>query len=399
MLVPFVAPGETVHVETVKESRGLIRGRLEEVVAPAPERTEPRCEYFGQCGGCHYQHLNYDSQLEWKRTILAEVLRRVGKIDAPDIAVIAGPPFEYRNRVQLRVERERLGFLQPGTRVLQPVLGCPVAAPLINQTIPVLRRMAHQPRFPKFVQSIELFTNGEQVQVNVQVAGKRLARSFFDWCAKMIPGYAPGEIDYPAAGERYRVSGRSFFQVNRYLLDRLVEAALEGVAGGRALDLFAGVGLFSLPLARRFDAVTAVESGRSAAEDLVFNADRAGLSVQVRQEDAAEYLASIETGSAPDFVIADPPRSGLGAKVVSELNRLRPARLTIVACDPATLARDLAGLLAGDYEIDSMALIDLFPQTFHIESIVRLRAKPDSASSPGRAASESVSPGPLAAGG
>lgn len=173
-----------------------------------------------------------------------------------------------------------------------------------------------------------------------------------------------------AAGEVFRVGPRSFFQVNRFLLGELVERALEGAAGGRALDLYAGVGLFTLPMARRIGQVTAVESSRAAARDLAFNALRAGLPVEVRRADAAAYLASLS--EAPDFVLADPPRAGLGPAVTRELLRLKPARITLVSCDPATMARDLASLVRGGYRFDRLTLVDLFPQTHHIEAVASL---------------------------
>ncbi len=159
--------------------------------------------------------------------------------------------------------------------------------------------------------------------------------------------------------------------MNRFLLDALVNAALADAQGRHALDLYAGVGLFSLPLARRFPRLTAVETTRSAAQDLAFNAARAGLPVDVRQASVETFLAELR--ETPDFVLADPPRSGLGKHAVRRLAELKTPLLVIVACDPATLARDLAVLAAAGYRIDSLTLIDLFPQTYHLESIVRLR--------------------------
>jgi 23S rRNA (uracil1939-C5)-methyltransferase len=159
--------------------------------------------------------------------------------------------------------------------------------------------------------------------------------------------------------------------VNRFLIDRLVGCALAGAEGMSALDLYAGVGLFSLPLARRFRSVLAVESNASALRDLEFNAERAGLTVEARKATVEQFLETVE--APPDFVLADPPRAGLGKGVINELLRLRAPALTIASCDPATLARDLAPLLAGGYRIDTLTVIDLFPQTWHIETVTRLR--------------------------
>ncbi len=151
----------------------------------------------------------------------------------------------------------------------------------------------------------------------------------------------------------------------------MVEIALENAEGESALDLFAGVGLFSLPMARRFRKVAAVEAGAAAASDLRFNAERAGLAIDGRQTSVDICLSSATVG--PDFVLADPPRAGLGKRAVEHLVRLSPPRLTIVACDPATLARDLAGLISGGYRLERLTMIDLFPQTFHIEAIAQLK--------------------------
>jgi 23S rRNA (uracil1939-C5)-methyltransferase len=167
------------------------------------------------------------------------------------------------------------------------------------------------------------------------------------------------------------VSSNSFFQVNRFLIDRLAETALEGAEGDSALDLYAGVGLFTLPLARRFRQVTAVESGGGASRDLRFNLDRAGVA-QVRTEALTVEAFLEKLKRAPDFVLLDPPRAGLGKPVVERLKELRPRLLTIVACDPATLARDLASLVAGGYKMRKITLVDLFPQTYHLETVVSL---------------------------
>jgi 23S rRNA (uracil1939-C5)-methyltransferase len=228
--------------------------------------------------------------------------------------------------------------------------------------------MLRDQRWPRFVRSLEVFTDERQVQLNVLDTVRPVARRFFEWCAEEIPGLVAGALDYEG---RFRVSGNSFFQVNRFLPGRLVEAAIDGRSGETAVDLYAGVGLFSLPLAERFGQVTAVESGRAAAADLQFNAERAGLAnVAVKQQTAEEFLAAAE--KAPDSVLLDPPRSGMGKAVVRRLVELRPPRVIIVSCDPATLARDLAALTAGGFRIDRMTLVDLFPQTFHLETVVEL---------------------------
>jgi 23S rRNA (uracil1939-C5)-methyltransferase len=373
-LVPFVLPGELVRVHVERKRHGFVEAALAEVLSPSPERTEPACPYFMRCGGCHYQHASYGLQLVQKREVLRDVLRRVGKLDVPEeIGTISGAPWEYRNRAQFHLAGGAIGYLEAGSSRLCPVECCPISSPSINRALNALRGMTHDRRFPRFLRTIELFTNESEVQVNILGTDRPVARHFFDWGAEHIPGATAGWLEYPAAGHIFRVSHKSFFQVNRFLIDELVSCALDGAEGGAALDLYAGVGLFSLALANRFRSVTAVERGASAVGDLEFNAARASLAVKVERSEAEAYLERLE--QPPDFVLADPPRAGLGMTVVRQLLRLRPPRLAIVACDPATLARDLGHLTMGGYQFHRLTLVDLFPQTFHIETIAHLRLR------------------------
>jgi len=369
VFAPFVLPGERILVETWREQPGLVRAHTLEVLEPAPERVAAPCPVFGRCGGCHYQHALYEYQLAAKRAILVDQLRRLGKLEPPEtIAVVAAEPWGYRNRAQLHIEGRRIGYREAGSHSLCQIGDCPIASPKINDTIHTLAAMLRDSRWPRFVRSLEILTDEQRVQLNVLDTDQPVAKRFFDWCAAEIPGLVEGALDYQG---RFRVSRHSFFQVNRFLLDRLVEVALERAEGDTALDLYAGVGLFSLALARGFREVTAVESGSGAVRDLQFNAERAGLAnLRAEQRTAEEYLQSLER--APDFVLLDPPRAGLGKAVVRRLVELCPRQVTIVSCDPATLARDLAGLTAAGYRVEQMTLVDLFPQTFHMETVVRL---------------------------
>ncbi len=371
MLVPFVLPGELVRLGAERERPGLIEASLAGVVSPSPERVEPPCPYFGRCGGCHYQHAAYEYQLAQKREVLRDSLRRVGKIEPPEeIRILSAAPWEYRNRIQLHIGKGGIGFREAGSGRLCPVKRCPISSPAINSALAALREMLRADRFPRFLRSLELFANESSVQVNVLESERPVARRFFEWCEERIPGAFSPALDYPATGRLYRVSRKSFFQVNRFLVETLVETVLDGAAGDSAVDLYAGVGLFSLPLAERFGSVRAVESGSSAVRDLEFNAARASLKVEAVGAEAETFLEGLER--PPDFLLADPPRAGLGKAVVQQLLRLRPPRLVIVSCDPATLARDLAALTAGGYRIDQLTLIDLFPQTYHLETVVKM---------------------------
>ena len=370
VFAPFVLPGERILARAEQEKPGMVRARMLEVLEAAPDRVVAPCPVYGRCGGCHYQHAPYAYQLVAKRAILVEALERLGKMAPPaEIAVVSAEPLGYRNRVQLHVEEDRIGYREARSHRLCMVGECPVGSPKINQAIAALSAMTRDGRWPRFVKSLEVFTDEREVQINVLETERPVARRFFDWCGALIPGLVEGALDY--RGE-FRVSSNSFFQVNRLLIDRLVEAALEGAEGETAADLYAGVGLLSLPLARRFREVTAVESGAGAVRDLQFNAARAGLgNLHAVSQTAEEHLAQLE--KAPDFVVLDPPRTGLGKAVVARLTELKPRQVTIVACDPATLARDLTGLVAAGYRVEGMTLVDLFPQTYHLETVVRLK--------------------------
>jgi len=285
---------------------------------------------------------------------------------------VAGDPWGYRNRVQLHIAGRALGYRESQSHKLCKIESCPIASPAIERAIAALSEMLHDPRWPRFIRSVELFSNEAEIQLNVLETDRPVARRFFDWCSERIPGLVSGPLDYAAAGYTWRVSSGSFFQVNRFLIGKLVETALGNAGGQTALDLYAGVGLFSLPLAHQVAAVTAVESGARAAGDLRFNAERAGLPVGVEQANAEDWLEQLQT--PPDFVLLDPPRAGIGKRMVERLAHLRPKRLSIVSCDPATLARDLAGLVGTGYRIEALTLVDLFPQTFHLETVAQLIA-------------------------
>jgi len=356
VLTPFVLPGEVVRVETDRAKNDLWRGRLLAVLQPSPARVTPGCPYFQRCGGCQYQHIDYPFQLEQKREILREVLQRVGKIAfTGEIGLISGEPWQYRNRVQLHIEDGAVGYFEQGSRKLCAIDHCPIASPKLNETIGKI-----EPQ--RASTALELFTNETDAQVNVidRVPRPELA------------ALSSLGVTTPVEYESLRVSRNSFFQVNRFLIDRLVQCALGDARGEWAVDLYAGVGLFAVKLAERFGKVTAVESGGSAFRDLAHNFGHLDSTQAPVNANVEDYLASLQ--ETPDFVLADPPRAGLGKLVVRELLRIHAPRLTIVSCDPATLARDLQGLLAGNYSLQKITLVDLFPQTFHLEAVVELSA-------------------------
>ncbi len=360
VMVPFVLPGETAKIGRIHKAHAPLQG----IVMPAENRIPAPCPLFTKCGGCHYQHAPYEFQLARKVEILREQLQRVGKIAFEgEIRVVRGPEYGYRNRAQFRIDGGKIGYFEAGSHRLAAVESeCPTLSPRLNQALALLRERLTDPQFPRFVKALEVFTNERDIQINAIDTEKPVARRFYDWMDSKVA------IDYETAAGRFRVSPKSFFQVNRFLIDDLVKEAIGGQGGDTALDLYAGAGLFALPLAKHFKKVIGVEGGSAAAHDLAFNAQRAGVAVESQYARVEEFLEGME--ETPDFVVADPPRAGLGPAVVSQLNRLAAPKITIVSCDPATLARDLASM--PQYKIASLTMVDLFPQTFHMETVVQL---------------------------
>ena len=378
VFVPFVLPGEQVEVD-VSAGKAVSRGVPAAWVERSSGRAEPPCPVFERCGGCHYQHIPYERQCEFKQEILRETLRRIGGLQwNGDIPVISADPWGYRNRSQLRFAwhdgRAQTGFFAAGSHRLVAADECAVNSPALNRAHQVISEMAADRKFPRALRQLELVTNESQFQINLPRRPGPVSRRFWQSCSERLGVDRPGApITFQSGGDSFRVSGRSFFQVNRHLVGSLAGHAIGKAEGGLALDLYCGVGLLTLPLARRFSAVVGVDSGASATRDLHANAETAGLRARAVQMDVLEFLRGY--GETPDLIVADPPRAGLGDGVIEELRRIAAPSLRLVSCDPATLARDLKGLVAGGYGVESLALVDLFPQTYHVETIAALRRR------------------------
>jgi 23S rRNA (uracil1939-C5)-methyltransferase len=407
VFVPFVLPAERVAAAAVEQKKKFIRARLQRVLEPSPDRTAARCPHFATCGGCDYQHIPYESQLRYKTEILRETLRRIGRIDwRGEITAHASPPWGYRNRAQWKVRPlgedgaagTGIGYFRAGSTALCAVQDCAILSPLLLKTLLALRSAAAQGSLPRELREIEAFSgaNDSKLLLTATFAGfPKQAQALADTFKNILPELAsllfhdptrermeldgPGYVEYEAAGSSYRVGHFSFFQVNRFLVDDLVREVAGSETEGRiALDLFAGVGLFSVAIAKRFPRVIAVESNPAAARDLEANASgRAapgGRGIEVRTADVEQFLGKLK--ETPDLVVLDPPRAGIEPGIVQHLARLSPPRITYVSCDPPTLARDLAAFIAKGYEISCIHLFDLFPQTFHMEAVVGLARRP-----------------------
>ena len=402
VFVPFVIPAERVSAQPVEQKKKFVRARVERVLEPSPERAAARCPHYGVCGGCHYQHIPYEAQLRYKTEILRETLRRLGRIEWPgEITAHASPPWGYRNRAQWKIRAlgeassasPGIGYFRANSTALCAVEDCAVLSPLLLKSLLSLRTALTEKSLPAELREIEAFAGGDDTKLLMTATFARFPSRadqvaetfrrilpeiesllFHDPNSERMELDGPGFVECNAADATYRVGHLSFFQVNRFLVDELVREVAGGETTGRlALDLFAGVGLFSVPLAKHFQRVVAVESNPAAARDLESNASGKG-PIEVRAADVERFLEKYK--EKPDLILLDPPRAGLEPDAIRHLARIAPEHITYVSCEPPTLARDLAALNSAGYEISQVQLFDLFPQTFHIEALVRLIRRP-----------------------
>ena len=392
----FVLPGELIELAT--QSPALI-------IEPSPDRVTPRCPHFGACGGCDYQHAAPDAQLTLKQTILHQTFEATGLRDLPAIQTHAAPPWEYRNRIRVRIERTegvfRIGYNRRGTRDFLPIRECPISAPLLlRAAFTLVEAAATEPVVASWLPSIaeaEFQANTYVVQLTLFTREKR-SNGFTRLCealqrrlpelagAGCLPanaGYGAreraqwgaGGLAYRVLDHTYWVSRGGFFQVNRFLVSQMIELVTARRSGALAWDLFAGVGLFSRALVASFEQVVAVESSEIAAADLAASAKplKRG-SLRAVHAEAAEFLrGAVLQRERPDLIVMDPPRAGVGPEVCGFLARIAAPALVYVSCDPTTLARDLAILVHSGYCLTAVHLLDMFPQTFHVETIVFLQ--------------------------
>ena len=404
VFVPFVLTGEKIEAALTEEKPGFARAKVETILEPSSHRVSPPCPHFTRCGGCHYQHAAYDHQLEIKKEILRENLRRIAKLELQcEIQLHPSPPWNYRNRSRLQVRTQpnfAAGYFKFASHELLPVEQCPISSPLINRGIAALWQAGRAGKAVEGVREVEFFanadSNGNETKLLLEFlcapeARRAAVRAWAEELCETMPEIAAvsafrepqkgiqeplvavgaSELTYQTKTAAYRVSAGSFFQTNRFLTDELVTIVTAGRSGELALDLYAGVGLFSTALACDFRHIISVESSQTATADLQYNLPVNGKAVQATAE---QYLAKASKPDqvVPDLVVVDPPRSGLGDPVARAVVSASAPRLTYVSCDPATLARDLVPLQAAGYRVDEVHVVDLFPQTYHIEAVLQL---------------------------
>src|SRR5437016_12500569 len=398
VFAPFVLAAEEIEASLLEQKPGFGRARAEQILQPAPYRVPPPCPYFQRTGGCYYQHASYEHQLEIKAAILKENLRRIAKLESPiDLSIHPSPPLSCRKSTRLRAQSSSefaLAYSKFGSHDLLPVEQCPISSPLINRAIAAFWELGRAGKILTGVREIEFFANSDDTQLLVEAYVASDEDGIARWDEEVRAGLpeiagvvvfrnatragiqperlavsGAAEINYRTARANYRVSAGSFFQTNRHLTDELVEIVTQGRSGRTALDLYAGVCLFSSVLNREFERVIAVESSPTSHADLLYNSPANVKPVRATTE---QYLENVIGKLRTDLVVVDPPRSGLGEKVIQKLVNLKPPRITYISCDPATFACDLRGLLHSGYRVQRAHLIDLFPQTYHLETVFRL---------------------------
>ena len=379
IFVPFGLPGERVHLRLTEQKHNYARGEIVEIVEASPERIQARCKHFGICGGCHYQHLPYSKQLEAKKDILRDQLTRIGKIQNPPVAPMVASPSEwnYRNHVQFHLTEEgKLGFVNAAGKEITPISECHLPAAIINTFWPALQfepgvdiervsvRAGADDDLMLLLESDSPDAPELELEAGISVA------HVYENHAVVMAGY--DHILIHVLGRDFKVSAPSFFQVNTAMAEKMVEHLLSTLPvthDDTLLDLYSGVGLFSAFFASRAGRVIGIESSPSACEDFVVNLDEFE-NVDLYEGEAEEILpALVGRNTISTYAIIDPPRAGLDRRVLDALIALRPRVIAYVSCDPSTLARDAKRLIEAGYSLNQVTPFDLFPQTYHIESI------------------------------
>jgi 23S rRNA (uracil1939-C5)-methyltransferase len=376
LFVPFGIAGEKVRVEITEEKKNYYRGKIVQVLDPSASRITPRCIHFADCGGCHYQHLSYVDQLAVKQQVFTQQLERLGKIVNPPVNPIVPSPAEwnYRNTVQFSISPAgKLGYQRAGSNSIVEIRECHLPLPPINQLWPQLEI---DPASGIERASIRC-GEGDELLLGIESREGNAPEFEVDFPLSVVFIGAEGNMllsgeDYSTLkvlDREFRVSAESFFQVNTPMAEKMVAHVL-GILGGRhfdhIVDAYCGAGLFSAFLAPRCDQLTGIELSESACNDYAANLEEFE-NVSLYMGKVEQVLPSLDI--TPDLVLLDPPRAGLDPRAMEGLLKAKPAEIIYVSCDPATLARDLQKLIAEGYSLQSVTPFDLFPQTYHVESI------------------------------
>ena len=381
LFVPFGLPGERVRVRLTEEKKNFARGQIIEILESSRERIIPKCKHFGECGGCHYQNLPYERQLEVKTEILIDQLKRIGKIVNPPVKpMVACPnPWNYRNHLQFHLTADgRLGYFRSADQInlsekILPITECHLPEALINSLWPQLE---FEPDTNIEHASIRAGNDDDLLLVlesdtpeppELEIEAGISVTHVYEENAVVIAGI--DHVVIRVLDRDFKVSAASFFQVNTVMAEKMVNHLLTNLPTNQSaalLDVYCGVGLFSAFFAPGCEHVIGIESSESACEDFVLNLDEFD-NVDLYQGMAEDVIPQLKAN--PDVILVDPPRAGLDKRVIDGILKLNPQMIAYVSCDPSTLARDAARLIYGGYRLKDVTPFDLFPQTFHIESI------------------------------
>src|SRR5687768_6215275 len=380
VFVPFGLPGEHVRVRLTTEKKNFARGEIIEILDASKDRIQPKCKHFGECGGCHYQNLPYEKQLIVKTEILIDQLKRIGKIENPPVNAMIGcpTPWNYRNHVQFHLtELGRLGYFRSSDKInslgkILPITECHLPELPINQLWPQLEfepdmnieRISIRAGDDDLVLILES-DSPEPPELEIE-AGISVAH-VFEENAVVISGN--DHVVLRVLDRDFKVSAPSFFQVNTVMSEKMVEHLLAFLPISQSttlLDVYCGVGLFSAFFAPKCKTVIGVEASPSACDDFLFNLDEFD-NVELYEGLAEDVIPHIPVKA--DVILVDPPRTGLDKQVIDGILKLNPQMIAYISCDPSTLARDAARLITGGYRLKDVTPFDLFPQTYHIESI------------------------------
>lgn len=404
VLIPQVIPGEVVRFEPLKSKKSFQAGLLLEVLTPSPDRVPPPCPYFGRCGGCHFQHIAVSRQDALKKQIFYDEFCRSGLHFAEEAIRYLSSPLAlgYRQRIRLHVREGRLGFFQPQSHSLLAIDQCLLARPEINAVLRLLAENSHWRGVAAHLDEVEIQVNPANGRCLLFCRFLRKPRprdltdlqhllDDLDGLAAVLVKTADGALSatLPAAGEPMgyviQLAGAEeltvslepggFCQVNEGQNQQMVDQVLAWLRDqprGRVLDLFCGVGNFSLPLARLGFQVTGIDQQRAAIRSALHNGERNQLSVDFRRDAAQSALARLkEAGDTFDVVVLDPPRAGF-KEGSALLPGLGAEKIIYISCDQATLFRDLQAICAGGYQIAAITLVDQFCQSYHLECMVLL---------------------------
>jgi len=407
IFVPFTAPGDVVEVELVKEKKRYAEGRLINIVKPSPLRVEPPCPVYGSCGGCDLQHIRYEDQVFWKEEIFRETISRLGAVELPplDPSIPSERRYEYRSKVRFQVKGERWGFFRRGTVDVVEIAGCPIAEPLINRAFGEIRAFVMGRSECKSLRetlcSVEIGVSSEDKSL-VASFGMRRSCKGMPWKSllssveglkglevRILTGRGKGRrvhsagkvsLSYESAGVKMTSGINSFSQINRAQNNRLIERVLEytSLRGDETvLELFCGAGNLTLHLGHTAGRLFAVDSDGEAIASAMrsarpFGEDLDGVEFFTMRASKwlKENFKTLERASL-DMVVLDPPRGG-DSEAIELLGRLRPGSILYVSCAPPTMARDMKILVEAGYKVSRASVIDLFPQTGHIEAVALL---------------------------